>query len=192
MHLDAVFHEHLVQFAPAGLVIHHQDQRLVAQLTEVNPVHAPAQRQRLALTQADSPGGRPEIIHAKPGLRLDRVKSKLPAHPRDQCFHKILQRSRQGPGGETALIVHAQKALPVVRRQRGGDSTDARASLRWRDVPPALLFGGQLLVELSEDLVLKTPPFARVQLEFFALLRAQTGMDKKAERTLCKFLEPAD
>ena len=67
-----------------------------------------------------------------------------------------------------------------------------RARFRRREVAPAFVFSGQLVMELFQNFMLETAAFARVQLEFFPLLGAQAGMNKETERALRKFLQPAD
>jgi len=75
---------------------------------------------------------------------------------------------------------------------RGGNLTDALAGFGRQKVAPAFAFGLELFVEDFQNIVLEIAAFAGVQFKNLTLVRVQAGADKKLERTLRKFLQPAD
>ena len=72
-----------------------------------------------------------------------------------------------------------------------GDALDAPARFQRRDVAPAPVFIAQSLVKKRQRFVLKIALVANVQLEQFAFLGAQAGVDKKFERARGELFHPA-
>ena len=130
----------------------------------------------------------------KPSSAAAGSNSYWLAHPRHDDLDKILQRIRQRARRENASAAESRnrpsrKCSDLRRRRCGRSRSRASAGVK---VAPAFAFRRQLLVENFQNFVLKTAAFARVQFKDFPFVRAQAGADKKLERALRKFLQPAD
>ena len=187
-------HQQRIQLFAAGLVIRHHCQRGVSVFVapQIHAVNPALQRELVAAAQIHFPGRRAVVFAAKTEFRRDRIKFILPAHPADDDLDKILQRRRQRPRGKKCFRRIMEQPVAEMRHLLGGNFTDAFARRRWFKVTPAFAFRLELLVENFQDIVLEIAAFAGIQFKDFSFVRAQAGTDKKLERTLREFLQPAD
>src|SRR5581483_8925126 len=115
-------------------------------------------------------------------LHPNGIKRVLLAHPVNQGLHEILEGFRQDPGNKLVLLGGVHESVTKADDQTERNLLNAVPCVGGRDVAPAFALLAQLIVKQHQDLVLKIPLVANVQLEPLPFLRAQTRMHEELER----------
>ncbi len=181
-----------VQLPHPRFVIHHHGERGIGiPLQQVHAINPPAQRQRVAVAKINPPRGHLVLLVIERDFAPGGIKLVL-RHPLDQRHDEPAQALDQKLTRKPRRAAGLKLSVAELRQLLATNVGDKLAGFGWREIAPLATRRDDPPMKLLQRVMLEAALVAVVELEFLALLQAQSARREKLERARRKILQSAD